>query len=134
MYEPSLRMPLVARWPGVIKPGSINTDLVQNLDFAETFLDLAGAKIPQDMQGRSIVPLLKGQTPSDWRKSIYYHYYEFFTDRNAPHAVRRHYGVHRTPQTDPLLQRRRMGTVRSSKRPARTTQRLHRSRQCQPRQ
>ena len=93
MYEPSLRMPLVARWPGVTKPGSVNTDLVQNLDFAETFLDLAGIEIPKDMQGRSIVPLLKGQTPSDWRKSIYYHYYEFFSDRNAPHAVRRHYGV-----------------------------------------
>ncbi|MBC7820554.1 MAG: sulfatase [Planctomycetaceae bacterium] len=93
MYEPSLRMPLLARWPGVIKPGSVNTDLVQNLDFAETFLDLAGLEAPSDMQGRSLVPLLKGQTPSDWRKSIYYHYYEFFSDRGASHAVRRHYGV-----------------------------------------
>ncbi|MFM9965861.1 MAG: sulfatase [Planctomycetaceae bacterium] len=93
MYEPSLRMPLLARWPGVIEPGSVNTDLVQNLDFAETFLELAGAEVPQDMQGRSLVPLLKGQTPSDWRKSIYYHYYEFFSDRGASHAVRRHCGV-----------------------------------------
>ncbi len=93
MYEPSLRMPLLARWPGVIKPGSVNTDLVQNLDFAETFLDLAGIEAPKDMQGHSFVPLLKGQTPNDWRKSIYYHYYEFFSDRGASHAVRRHYGV-----------------------------------------
>lgn len=93
MYEPSLRMPLLARWPGVTNPGSVNTDLVQNLDFAETFLDLAGVEAPKDMQGRSLVPLLKGQTPSDWRKSIYYHYYEFFSDRGASHAVRRHYGV-----------------------------------------
>ena len=93
MYEPSLRMPLLVRWPGVTKPGSLNTDLVQNLDFAETFLDIAGLAAPSDMQGRSIVPLLKGQTPSDWRKSIYYHYYEFFSDRTASHEVRRHYGV-----------------------------------------
>ncbi len=93
MYEPSLRMPLLVRWPGATKPGSINTNLVQNLDFAATFLELAGAKTPADMQGRSLVPLFKGQTPTDWRKSIYYHYYEYFSDRGAPHAVRRHYGV-----------------------------------------
>ncbi len=93
MYEPSLRMPLLVRWLGVTKPGSVNTDLVQNLDFAETFLDIARANIPADMQGRSIVPLLKSNTPSDWQKSIYYHYYEYFSDRNASHAVRRHYGV-----------------------------------------
>jgi len=89
MYEESLRMPLMVRWPGVVKPGSVNTDLVQNLDFAETFLDIAGADIPDDMQGRSIVPLLEGKTPDDWRKSIYYQYYEF----PAVHSVRRHYGV-----------------------------------------
>jgi len=89
MYEESLRMPLVVRWPGVTKPGSENRDLVQNLDFAETFLDIAGAPIPGDMQGKSLVPLLKGQTPDDWRKSIYYQYYEF----PGWHDVRRHYGV-----------------------------------------
>ncbi|HUT95353.1 MAG TPA: sulfatase/phosphatase domain-containing protein [Thermoguttaceae bacterium] len=89
MYEESLRMPLLVRWPGVVKPGSENRDLVQNLDFAETFLDVAGVPVPDDMQGRSLVPLLKGQTPNDWRKSVYYHYYEF----PGWHDVARHYGV-----------------------------------------
>ena len=89
MYEESLRMPLLARWPGVIKPGSINDDLVSNLDFAETFLDVANVPVPADMQGRSLVPLLKGHTPGDWRKVFYYHYYEF----PGAHSVRRHSGV-----------------------------------------
>lgn len=89
MYEESFRMPLLARWPGVIKPGSRNSDLVQNIDFAETFLDIAGVAIPSDMQGRSLVPLLKGRTPPDWRRSLYYHYYEY----PAVHSVRRHEGV-----------------------------------------
>ncbi|MGE4489253.1 MAG: sulfatase [Kiritimatiellales bacterium] len=89
MYEESFRTPLLARWPGHIKAGSVNTDLVQNIDFAETFLDLAGAPIPADMQGRSIVPLLKGKTPKDWRTSLYYHYYEY----PKPHHVRPHEGV-----------------------------------------
>ena len=60
-----------------------------NLDFAETFLEIAGVAVPSDMQGRSLVPLLKGRTPSDWRRSMYYHYYEY----PGPHSVRRHYGV-----------------------------------------
>jgi arylsulfatase A-like enzyme len=89
MYEESMRMPLIVKWPGVTKAGSENKDLVQNIDYAETFLDIAGAKIPEDMQGRSIVPLLKGQTPSDWRKSLYYHYYEYPSE----HKTHRHYGV-----------------------------------------
>lgn len=89
MYEESFRTPLLARWPGVTKPGSRNDDLVQNIDFAETFLDLAGAPIPADMQGRSLVPLLKGRTPDDWRTSLYYHYYEY----PGWHSVRRHEGV-----------------------------------------
>ena len=89
MYEHSARMPLLVRWPGVVKAGSVNRDLTQNLDFAETFLDIAGAPIPPDMQGRSLVPLLKGHTPADWRKSIYYHYWEY----PGAHSVRRHYGV-----------------------------------------
>ena len=89
MYEESLVMPFVVRWPGVIEPGSINDDIVSNLDFAETFLDIAGAQIPGDMQGRSLLPLLKGDTPSDWRKTFYYHYYEF----PGAHSVARHYGV-----------------------------------------
>jgi arylsulfatase A-like enzyme len=77
MYEESFRTPFVACWPGKIKAGSVNTDLVQNIDFAETFLDLAGVPVPDDMQGRSLSPLLTGQTPSDWRKSLYYEYYEY---------------------------------------------------------
>ena len=89
MYEESLRMPLLVRWPGVVKPGSTNDDLVQNLDFAETFLDIAGLEIPTAMQGRSLVPLLKGNTPEDWRKAIYYQYYEY----PGAHAVLRHYGI-----------------------------------------
>jgi arylsulfatase A-like enzyme len=89
MYEESLRMPLLVRWPGVTKPGSVNEDLVQNLDFGETFLEAAGVEIPRDMQGRSLVPLLKGETPSDWRESIYYQYYEY----PASHAVQKHYGI-----------------------------------------
>ena len=89
MYEESLRMPFVVRWTGVIQPGSVNKDLVQNLDFAETFLDVAGVQIPDDMQGRSLVPLLKGETPDDWRDAIYYHYYEF----PAEHSVAKHEGI-----------------------------------------
>ena len=89
MYEESLRMPFIVRWPGVIKPGSVNIDLVQNLDFAQTFLEIAGVQQPNDMQGRSLVPLLKGEKPADWRKSIYYHYYEF----PGAHSVQRHFGV-----------------------------------------
>ena len=89
MYEESLKMPLIISWPGVTKPGSRNTDLVQNLDYAETFLEMAGAKIPDDMQGASLVPLLKGEKPGDWRKSIYYHYYEY----PSFHQVPRHNGI-----------------------------------------
>lgn len=89
MYEPSLRMPLIVRWPGVVAPGAVNRDLVLNLDFAETFADAAGLPRPEGMQGRSLVPLLKGETPADWRDAIYYHYYEF----PAVHQVKRHYGI-----------------------------------------
>ena len=89
IFEESLRTPLVARWPGVAKAGAVDRHLVSNLDFAETFLEAAGVPVPAEMQGRSLVPLLKGQAPADWRKSFYYHYYEF----PGPHSVRRHYGV-----------------------------------------
>ncbi len=89
MYEESLRMPLLVRYPKEIKPGSVNKDLVQNLDFAETFLDFAGVKAPDDMQGESLRKILQGKTPRRWRKSIYYHYYEY----PAVHSVKRHYGV-----------------------------------------
>ena len=89
MYEESYRTPLLAYWPGVTAAGSRNSDLVQNIDFAETFLDIAGVKAPEDMQGESIVPLLKSETPSNWRSHLYYHYYEY----PGAHSVRRHEGV-----------------------------------------
>jgi len=89
MYEESLKMPFIVSWPGVTQPGSRDSHLIQNLDYAETFLEIAGAKIPADMQGRSLVPLLKGQSPKDWRTSIYYHYYEY----PSFHMVPRHYGI-----------------------------------------
>ena len=89
MYEESLRMPLVVRYPKEIKAGSVNKDLVQNLDFGPTFLGFAGVEAPEDMQGRSFRRLLQGRTPRRWRKSIYYHYHEY----PAVHSVKRHYGV-----------------------------------------
>ncbi|MBI9016948.1 MAG: sulfatase-like hydrolase/transferase [Phycisphaerae bacterium] len=89
MYKESFRTPFVARWPGVIKPGSVNADIVSLLDCAETFVDVAGQKIPDDMQGASLLPVMQGKTPKNWRKSIYYHYYEF----PAVHSVNRHFGV-----------------------------------------
>jgi arylsulfatase A-like enzyme len=89
IFEESLRTPLLVRWPGVTKPGSVNKDMVSNLDFAETFLEAAGLPVPGAMQGRSLVPLLAGKAPADWRKSFYYHYYEY----PGPHNVHRHYGV-----------------------------------------
>ncbi len=93
MYEESLRMPLVARWPGVITPGSLDDHLVQNLEFAQTFLDIAHATTPAEMQGKSLLPLMQGKNPVDWRSSVYYHYYEF----PQPHRVPSHYGI-RTDQ------------------------------------
>jgi arylsulfatase A-like enzyme len=89
MYEESFRTPLIVRWPGKVEAGSVSDTMVMNLDFAETFLDIAGIEVPADMQGRSIVPVLKGQTPDDWRRSVYYHYYEF----PQPHYVHPHRGV-----------------------------------------
>ncbi len=89
MYEESLRMPLLVRLPGAIPPGSVNHDLVLNLDFGPTFLELAGVEAPSDMQGRSLRPLLQAGHPSDWRQSLYYHYYEY----PGAHMVKRHYGI-----------------------------------------
>jgi arylsulfatase A-like enzyme len=89
MYEESLRMPLLVRYPAEVKAGSIKNDIVLNLDFAETFLDFAGVPIPPDMQGCSIRKILQGKTPGDWRKAMYYHYHEY----PAVHSVKRHYGI-----------------------------------------
>jgi arylsulfatase A-like enzyme len=89
MYEESLHTPLIVKWPGVVQAGSENNQLVSTLDFAETFLDAAGVEVPADMQGRSFVPLLKGEKVADWRTAHYYHYYEY----PAPHRVAPHFGV-----------------------------------------
>ena len=93
MYEQSLHMPLMVRWPGVVKAGSVNNNIVLNLDFAETFLEAAGIKVAAEMQGKSLLPLLKGQRPKDWRNQMYYHYTEY----PKPHHVPPHFGV-RTEQ------------------------------------
>ena len=89
VFEESLRTPFLVRWPGVAKPGTVNKNLVSLLDVAQTVLDAAGAPALPEAQGRSLVPVLKGEAPADWRKSFYYHYYEY----PQPHHVRPHYGV-----------------------------------------
>jgi arylsulfatase A-like enzyme len=89
IFEESLRTPLLVRWPGVTKPGSTNSDLVSVIDFAGTFIEASGRAGPTDMHGTSLVGVLQGRTPAGWRKSFYYHYYEY----PGPHSVRRHYGV-----------------------------------------
>jgi arylsulfatase A-like enzyme len=89
MYEPSLRMPFLARWPGGIKPGTVSEALAINCDFAPTLLELAGADIPDDMQGRGMVSLFPGGTPAGWRDAFYYRYYH----DPGHHNTRAHYGI-----------------------------------------
>ena len=89
IYEESFKTPLLARWPGVIDPGSASDQMVQNLDFAQTILDAAGIAAPSEMQGESLVPLLRGEEENWDREAVYYHYYEY----PAVHMVKRHYGV-----------------------------------------
>ena len=93
MFEESLMMPFVVRWPGKIKPGSVSQAMIQNIDYGPTFLDLAGAEIPASMQGKSLVPLFKtsGEAPTDWRDSIYYRY-----SGERTHNVAAHDGVRTT--------------------------------------
>jgi arylsulfatase A-like enzyme len=88
MYEESLRMPLIVRYPPEIRP-RVADEMVMNLDFAPTFLDYAGVPAPADMQGASMRDVLRGLTPESWRRSIYYHYYEF---PGSP-EIKRHYGI-----------------------------------------
>ncbi|QDT10842.1 sulfatase [Planctomycetes bacterium K23_9] len=87
MFEESFRMPFIIRWPGVIDAGSQPRELIQNIDYAPTFLEAAQVEIPSAVQGRSLVPLLTGNT-NDWRESLYYAYYEL-----GEHAVPQHFGV-----------------------------------------
>ena len=87
MFEESFRMPFVARWPGHIQPGQRPVELIQNIDYAPTFLEVAGLEIPEEIQGSSLVPLMEGRS-GKWRKSLYYAYYEF-----GEHRVPQHFGV-----------------------------------------
>jgi arylsulfatase A-like enzyme len=89
MYEESIRMPFLVRWPAAIKPGTTADALALNIDFAPTFLDAAGLPVSTDMQGRSLLPILRGRTPADWRTSMYYRYHHDPGDHNT----RAHYGV-----------------------------------------
>ncbi|WP_422105185.1 sulfatase [Winogradskyella sp.] len=88
MYEESFRTPLLIRYPGSIPAASLNNDLVQNIDFAPTVLDVAGVSVPEDMQGLSLVPLFEGDN-TNWRDALYYHYFEY----PGIHMVKRHFGV-----------------------------------------
>jgi arylsulfatase A-like enzyme len=90
MYEESLRMPFLMRYPGVIRAGTVNRDMVLNVDFAPMFLDYAGARAPSEMQGRSFRANVEGRTPRDWRKSMYYRYWMHNTN---DHHVPAHYGI-----------------------------------------
>ena len=89
MYNESFKTPLLIRWPGKIKAGTVENELVQNLDFAQTFLEAAGIQAPSDMQGESLMPLLMGRKENWKRDALYYHYYEYPDE----HMVNRHYGV-----------------------------------------
>ncbi|AXE20404.1 sulfatase [Runella rosea] len=88
IFDESFKTPLLVKWPGVIKPASKNSQMVQNLDFAQTFLEAAGVKPPADMQGESLIPIFKGQG-KNFRDAAYYHYYEY----PGIHMVKRHYGI-----------------------------------------
>ena len=123
MYEESLSMPLVMRYPGEIEAGRVAEDLVLNLDFAPTLLDYAGVDVPSAMQGRSLRNLARGTRDSVLRDAFYYHYYEF---PHGWHRVQKHYGV-RTDRHKliPLLRRRRaVGAVRLGARSERARQSL----------
>ena len=89
IYDESFKTPLMVRWPGVVAPGSKTDQMVQNLDFAQTLMQAAGLTPPDNMQGESLVPLLKGAEDTWTRDAVYYHYYEY----PSVHMVKRHYGV-----------------------------------------
>tara|TARA_B100000945_G_scaffold90701_1_gene70745 strand:- start:3314 stop:4930 length:1617 start_codon:yes stop_codon:yes gene_type:complete len=89
IYDESFKTPLMIKWPNVIKPGTTSEEMVQNLDFAQTFLEAAMIKAPNDMQGESLIPLLKGDSKKWNRDAVYYHYYEY----PSVHMAKRHYGI-----------------------------------------
>lgn len=88
MYEEAMKMPFLIRYPKKIKPGSRPNALIQNIDYGPTFLDLAGIEVPEEMQGKSMKPLLYGKNKEDWRRAVYYHYYD-----HGRHKVGRHEGI-----------------------------------------
>ncbi|MCL1045041.1 sulfatase [Shewanella electrodiphila] len=88
-YQESMKTPLMVRWPAQIEANKVSDELVQNLDFAQTFLDAAGIEEPDDMQGQSFLPLLTGDEHKWQRNGVYYHYYEY----PGAHAVKRHYAI-----------------------------------------
>ncbi len=88
MHEPSIRIPMLIRYPRLVRPGWTANQMVTDMDVAPTFLELAGVPVPRHMQGLSLVPLLKGETPQ-WRRDWLYEYYEY----PGAHAVRKHRGV-----------------------------------------
>ena len=90
MYEESLRTPFVMKYPGKIKPGTSVDDMVVNIDFTPTLLEMAGVSVPADIQGKSFAGrVLTNKSDKDWRKAMYYHYYEY----PAPHKVAPHFGI-----------------------------------------
>ena len=89
IYEESLRMPFMVKYPNKVKAGSVTEDIITNIDFAPTLLELANIKTTQKMQGTSFVPVLEGNTPKNWQDAMYYHYYEF----PFWHHVQPHYGI-----------------------------------------
>jgi arylsulfatase A-like enzyme len=89
MYEESIRMPFVIKYPGKIKPNTINEDVITNIDFAPTILEMAGVNIPNSVQGKSFLKNLSKNKNDNWRQSMYYHYYEY----PFYHHVQPHYGI-----------------------------------------
>jgi arylsulfatase A-like enzyme len=89
MYEESIRMPFLVRWPAAVKAGTKSDAIALNVDFAPTFLDAGGVAIPAEMQGRSLLPVLRGRAPADWRNAMYYRYYHDPGDHNTA----AHYGI-----------------------------------------
>ncbi len=87
IYEESIHMPFIVRWPGVVKPGSRPDAMIQNIDYAATLVEIAGGTVPEGLHGRSFLPILRGETPADWRTSVYYRYFD------PGHGVAAHYGV-----------------------------------------
>lgn len=101
MLEESLHMPLIVKWPGVVRPGSRFDAMVQNIDYAPTLVEIAGGRVPAGLHGRSLVPILRGETPPGWRTSVYYRYSDAGHGMSIQYGVRTsRYTLIRHPQTD----------------------------------